>query len=109
MRKEPVIAITVTIGLLDAIRAGGGDPDRVLEAVGLDRTVLSQPEGSIAVSLFARILEEAARVTDDACFGLHFGERYNPKNIGPLVYAVLNSPTIAAGIENAASSKPHKP
>ncbi len=51
---------------------------------------------------FARILEEAARVSSDACFGLHFGERYNPKNIGSLVYVVLNSPTIAAGIENTA-------
>jgi AraC-like DNA-binding protein len=41
-------------------------------------------------------------VSSDACFGLHFGERYNPKNIGSLVYVVLNSPTIAAGIENTA-------
>ena len=30
----------------------------------------------------------------DDCFGLHFGERFNPKNIGPLAYAVLNSPTV---------------
>jgi AraC-like DNA-binding protein len=41
-------------------------------------------------------------VSSDACFGLHFGEHYNPKNIGSLVYVVLNSPTIAAGIENTA-------
>jgi Arabinose-binding domain of AraC transcription regulator, N-term len=47
-------------------------------------------------------LEEAASLTGDPCFGLHFGERYNPKNIGPLAYVVLNSPTIAAAIENAA-------
>src|SRR5262249_43605245 len=31
----------------------------------------------------------------DPCFGLHFGERFNLKNIGPLTYVVLNSPTIA--------------
>jgi AraC-like DNA-binding protein len=31
---------------------------------------------------------------------LHFGEHFDPKNIGPLVYVVLNSPTIGAGIEN---------
>ena len=44
--------------------------------------------------VFARILEEAARATGDDYFGLHFGERFNPKNIGPLAYAVLNSPTV---------------
>ena len=45
-------------------------------------------------------MEEAASATNDEAFGLHFGERFNPKNIGPLIYVVLNSPTIAAGIEN---------
>src|SRR5262249_44105362 len=38
--------------------------------------------------------------TADDYFGLHLGENYNPRNIGPLVYVVLNSPTIKAGIEN---------
>src|SRR5262245_3283019 len=102
MRKEPVISLTAAAGLLEAIKSAGENPDHVLEAVGLDSALFSQPEGSIAVSLFARILEEAARSTGDLCFGLHFGERYNPKNNGPLIYVVLNSPTIAAGIENTA-------
>ena len=47
------------------------------------------------------MLEDAARATGDDCFGLHFGERYNPKNVVPLTYVVLNSPTIAVGLENA--------
>ncbi|HXV81900.1 MAG TPA: AraC family transcriptional regulator, partial [Candidatus Binatia bacterium] len=33
-------------------------------------------------------------------FGLHFGASFNPKNIGPLAYVALNSPTIGAGIQN---------
>jgi AraC-like DNA-binding protein len=102
MPKKPVISLAVTTGLLEAIKAAGGSPDEVLGRVGLQGADLEQPEGSIAVPLFAQTLEEAARVTGDSCFGLHFGERYNPKNIGPLIYVVLNSPTIGAGIENAA-------
>jgi len=27
--------------------------------------------------------KRAAQATGDACFGLHFGEHYNPKNAGP--------------------------
>jgi AraC-like DNA-binding protein len=102
MRKDPVISRTVAIGLLDAIKAAGADADFVVQAAGIKRAVLEQPEGFIAASLFANILEQAARVSGDDAFGMHFGEQYNPKDIGPLVYVILNSPTIAAGLANTA-------
>lgn len=47
------------------------------------------------------LLEAAARITGDSYFGLHFGERTNPKNVGPLIYVTLNSPNIATSLENA--------
>ena len=102
MSKNPMISISAAAGLIEAIEAAGADPQDVLGTLGVDRAIFSKPDSFIRVSTFARILEEAARLSSDACFGLHFGERYNPKNIGPLIYVVLNSPTIAAGIENAA-------
>jgi AraC-like DNA-binding protein len=95
-----MISIAATSGLLEAITAAGGNPDHVLRTIGLDRSAFSNPEGFVPSSSFAQLLEQTARATADDCFGLHFGERYNPKNIGPLVYAVLNSPTIVAGIAN---------
>ncbi len=78
------------------------DPDRLLRSVGLDSAIFRHADGFIQSSQFARLLEECAHTTGDDCFGLHLGERFNPKNIGPLIYVVLNSPTIAAGFENAA-------
>jgi hypothetical protein len=101
VHSRPLISVAATTGLLEAIAAGGSDPDLILRGLGVEPSVLRNAEGFIASSLFARILEETARATGDDCFGLHFGERYNPKNIGPLAYAVLNSPTLAAAIENA--------
>jgi AraC-like DNA-binding protein len=100
MHAKPMMSVAVTTGLLDAITAAGGNPDQILRGLGLERSVLTNPEGFISTSTLARLLEEAARVTADDCLGLHFGERYNPKNIGPLIYVALNSPTIRAGIEN---------
>jgi AraC-like DNA-binding protein len=96
------ISVSAMAGLPEAIRAAGGEPAQILRSLGIDRSVLSNPEGYIASSIFIRILEEAARATGDDCFGLHFGERYNPKNIGPLMYVVLNSPTMGAAFENGA-------
>jgi len=96
----PKISIAATTGLLEAITDAGGNPDQILRQLGLERSVLTNPEGFISASILVRFLEQAAQATADDCLGLHFGERYNPKNIGPLIYVALNSPTIGAGIEN---------
>jgi AraC-like DNA-binding protein len=100
MSAGPMISVAAATGLLEAIAAKGGDPDPILRKFGLERSTLSDPEGFIPSSVFAGVLEEAAQATADDCFGLHLGENYNPRNIGPLAYVVLNSPTIRAGIEN---------
>ena len=100
MRAKPLISLTAATGLIDAIARGGGHPDLTLRTVGLDRSVISQQEGFIPCAVFAQLLEAAAEDTQDPCFGLHFGERYEPKNIGPLVYVVLNSPTFGAAFDN---------
>jgi AraC-like DNA-binding protein len=100
VRGTPLISIGATAGLLDAISAAGGDPDQILRAWGLDRSVFAKSEGFIPCSTFAGILRDTACATGDDCFGLHFGENFHPKNIGPLAYVALNSPTIGTGIEN---------
>lgn len=101
-RRRPAISLAAATGLVDAIEVAGGDPDQVLRPLGLDREDLASPHGFIAAADFARILETAARATGDECFGLHFGERFHPKDIGALVYVVLNAPTFAVGFEDVA-------
>src|SRR5262245_3931465 len=95
-------SLAAAIGLGDAIKEGGADPDAALRSVGPARRAIADPHGFIASREFARLLDAAARATSDDCFGLHFGERFQPKDIGPLIYVVLNSPTFAAGFENIA-------
>ncbi|HEY1234757.1 MAG TPA: AraC family transcriptional regulator [Candidatus Binatia bacterium] len=99
---RPVISTAATSGLVEAIRDAGADPDQLLHTVQLDPSVLSRTDKFIPCAMFARILEEAARITGDYCFGLHLGERFNPKNIGALTYVVLNSPTVAVGDDQVA-------
>lgn len=99
---RPMISVAAATGLLETIASAGANPDQVLRALELDRAALANAEGFIPCSTFARLLEEAARATGDPCFGLHFGERFNLKNIGPLTYVVLNSPTIAVADQHVA-------
>lgn len=99
--RTPMISLTAATGLIEAIGATRADPDQILHAVGLDRSTLSDPHGFLPCGDFARLLQEAARRTGDDCFGLHFGAQFQPKNIGPLIYVVLNSPTMAVAFDNA--------
>jgi len=100
VRARPKISVAATIGLVDAIERGGGDPDEILRAARLTPASISNPDGFIPSSDFARLLELAAQATRDPCFGLHFGEGYHPKDMGPLMYVALNSPTFMVGIAN---------
>jgi AraC-like DNA-binding protein len=99
MHARPMISASVTTGLIESIRAAGVQAEEFLWKTGLDASLFLKADGFLPCSVFAQALEDAARLTSDDCFGLHFGERFNPKNISPLVYAVLNSPTIAAACE----------
>ncbi len=102
MHSRPMISSSVTIGLVEVIKDAGIDPKKFLASLDLDPAVFSRAEGFIPCSSFARVLERAAKLTGECAFGLHFGARSNPKNIGALAYAVLNSATVAAAFETAA-------
>lgn len=97
-----MISIAAMAGLPEAIAAAGRDPDPILRAAGLNQTLVADRHGFIPCVAFAHVLEEAARATGDDCFGLHFGERYHPKDIGILTYVMLNSPTMRVAFENVA-------
>ena len=97
-----MISVAAVAGLAEAIERAGGTPEQVLGPLDLRRDGFSAPGGFIPVADFARALEEAARLTGDDCFGLHFGEHYHPKNAGPLTYVVVNSPTMADAFTNIA-------
>ena len=101
-RRRPMISVTAVTGVLEAIEAAGHDPAPLLRALGLERDALADTYGFVPALDVARLLDEAARLTGDDCFGLHLGEHYHPKNIGPLVYVVLNSPTVGTGLDNIA-------
>lgn len=99
--RTPMISLNAATGLIEAINTARGDADQILHAVGLDRSTVSDPHGFLPCADFARLLQEASRRTGDDCFGLHFGEQFQPKNIGPLIYVLLNSPTMAVAFDNA--------
>ncbi|MGH8666288.1 MAG: AraC family transcriptional regulator [Burkholderiales bacterium] len=100
MSATDMVSVTVATGILDAIAEAGGRAERVLRNAGVERSTLLRRDGLMRSSAFSRLLEESARSTGDSCFGLHFGVRFDPKDIGILAYVIVNSPTVAAAMRN---------
>lgn len=94
MRSRPKISASVTIGLIQTMKDAGIDQKSFRE-FGFDPAVFSRTEGFIPCCSFARVLQRAAELTGDCAFGLRFGANSNPKNLGALAYAVLNSATLS--------------
>src|SRR5215467_12798025 len=99
MHPPPMISCSVTIGLGQAIKDAGANPNELFREVELDSSALSSAEGFIPCVAFAHLLDRAAAASGNRAFGLQFGARFDPKNIGALAYAVFNSPTVGAALE----------
>ena len=76
--------------------------DPVLKEVGLTRVQVSDPDERIPFHKHAALLEVAARLTGDRCFGIHLGVTVHPKQAGALGYVALSSMTLGDALSNFA-------
>ena len=76
--------------------------DPVLKEVGLTRVQVSDPDERIPFHKHAALLEVAARLTGDRCFGIHLGVTVDPKQAGALGYVALSSMTLGDALSNFA-------
>src|SRR5882724_12336651 len=81
--------------MIDAL---GGDVDRIFGEVRVDIGLLNSPFNELSLAQYCRLFEEAARQTGYDNFGLRFGHGFTPRQLGPLGYMAVNSPTMAAGL-----------
>lgn len=96
--QAPQVLAAAADGVVKLIDIMGGDVDRVFGEAGLDIDLLSSPFNDISLRQYCRLFEEAARHTGCGNFGLRFGHDFKPRQLGPLGYMAINSPTVAAGL-----------
>ncbi|HKE97247.1 MAG TPA: AraC family transcriptional regulator [Povalibacter sp.] len=70
------------------------DPAPLLEEVGLDRSVLADPEHRISLTAAIRLLEESARLTDCATFGLRMAETRQLAEFGAISLLLTHQHTL---------------
>jgi AraC-like DNA-binding protein len=78
--------------------ASGGNPGHLLRAVGLDRDSIADPLLRIPYADMMLLTEHAARMTRDADFGLHVGEREHPRSYGIIGRSMITSSTLGEAL-----------
>jgi len=68
--------------------------ESLYQAVGLNPSLLNDPDNRIPFSQLVDLYETAAQLSRDPNFGLHLGETVNPRAFDLVGYIALNSPTL---------------
>lgn len=98
MHPEYTILVRSVAKIIDAAAAHGVEPEALYRAIGLDAAVLEGPDNRIPFAQLVALYERAAEMTGDDDFGLHVGERVDPKLFDVLGYMVVNSPTMGEAL-----------
>jgi AraC-like DNA-binding protein len=84
---------------VDTARSVGLEPYRMLDAVGLPRTCLKNPDMKIPAGSFGRLLEASAKASGADDFGLRIAERRQLSHMGPVGLIVREQPSVRKAIE----------
>jgi AraC-like DNA-binding protein len=74
----------------------------LLDELNIPRAVLTDSKTEIPLAKHCMLLELAAKRQGDENLGLRIGSELHPRDMGPLGYAVLNSPTVLVALQNLA-------
>ena len=86
--------------LVRTVRDAGWSEGRITQALGLRRDQIAL-ERRIPLDKYFALLDLAAEVSGDPCFGLHFGAVHAFDTAGVFGYILRNSPNVGVAITNA--------
>jgi AraC-like DNA-binding protein len=93
----PSISARAAIGLLAFIEELGVDAELLLRKTQLARAQVEDAGSLLPLHRFVHLLELAAHVSGDDCFGAHFAARYPLHQTGLAGYVTINASTIGDG------------
>jgi AraC-like DNA-binding protein len=99
-RRSPapgVIAASAT-GVVSWIERLNGDVDRIFGEAGIAPEMAGLPTLVLDLQSFCKLFEESARSTQSDNFGLWFGVKFDPRDLGVWGYAALSAPTLGSAL-----------
>lgn len=98
MTKPPMISMEFVAGAIQAAIRSGVEQQTILRVAGLTVEDIADRNKKIPVRKFVKLLESAATLSQDDCFGLHFGLAYQLSDLGVLGYVLLNSANVGSAL-----------
>ena len=92
-----VIAASAT-GIVSWIERLNGDVDRIFGEAGIAPEMAGSPTLVLDLHSFCRLFEGSARFTRSDNFGLWFGVKFEPRDLGLWGYAALSAPTMGSAL-----------
>jgi AraC-like DNA-binding protein len=77
----------------------GADYDLLCQKMGLEASVLQNPDGRLPIPQVQRLWKEAVEMTGDEHLALHLGESINTIGVGILAYVMMHCPTFGKALE----------
>lgn len=99
MTKPPMISMEFVAGAIQAAVRSGVEQQTILRVAGLTVEDIAERNKQIPVRQFVKLLESTATLSQNHCFGLHFGLTYHLFDLGVLGYILLNSATVGSALD----------
>ena len=96
----PGVLAAAATGIADYIEECGGDVDRIFGLAHILPDTAGSPTLKLRLSAFVHLFEESARQTGNGNFGLWFGNRFQPRDLGMWGYAAISAPTLGSALES---------
>jgi AraC-like DNA-binding protein len=101
MSGVSTISVKAVEKIINAAKLAGVRAEELYRAVGLNPSLLDDPDNRIPFAQIVALYEHGARLTGDEAFGLHVGERTSVKMFDVVGYAVANSRTLGDALSRA--------
>ena len=95
----PGVLASSATGIVPWIERYKGDVDRIFGHAGITPAMAGSTTLVLNLKSFCRLFEESARLTRNDNFGLWFGIKFEPRDLGLWGYAAVSAPTLRAALE----------
>ena len=96
----PGVLASAATGIASYIEECGGDVDSIFGNARILPDLAGSPTLKLRLSAFVELFEGSARQTGNDNFGLWFGNRFQPRDLGMWGYAAISAPTLGTALES---------
>jgi AraC-like DNA-binding protein len=94
------VLASAACGVARHIEKNNGDVDSIFGRAGIRQKDINNPINELNLKQYCDLFEVAANSTGNDNIGLEFGQNFAPRQLGPIGYAAISSPTLSAALRN---------